>query len=454
MSSAEKVMIGSFLKRIHRPIKLDKDKKYKLVTIRMHHKGVRLRCLKKGSEIKSQMNKVRKGDFILSGIDARNGAIGIIPPELDGAIVTNDFWFFDIDEKIIEKKLFLALTQTTWFDEICRKGSGGITQRIRLQKDKFFNQQIQLPPKANQKKLLKKISRVKADNQNLFTEIIRQQTLLKKLRQSILQDAISGKLTEQWRKENPDVEPASEILKRIKKEKERLIKEKKNKKQKPLPPITDDEAPFELPKGWVLCRIYELLALHDNSMRRGPFGSAITKDMFVPKGTNTYKIYEQKNAIQKNYTLGSYYISEQHFKKLQRFEVNPNNIIISCAGTIGETYILPDGIPKGIINQALLKINLNNDVIINDFFVCLFKALTQQKINSDAKGSAMKNIGSVNYIKESIIFPLPPYDEQIAIISILMKHNSTCDQLESQTTKSQQDSEMLMQTVLKEAFEG
>jgi len=176
--------------------------------------------------------------------------------------------------------------------------------------------------------------------------------------------------------------------------------------------------------------------------------------MFVPKGTNTYKIYEQKNAIQKNYTLGSYYISEQHFKKLQRFEVNPNNIIISCAGTIGETYILPDGIPKGIINQALLKINLNNDVIINDFFVCLFKALTQQKINSDAKGSAMKNIGSVNYIKESIIFPLPPYDEQIAIISILMKHNSTCDQLESQTTKSQQDSEMLMQTVLKEAFEG
>ena len=128
------VPIGDFLHRIKRPITLEGNKKYKLVTIKMKHKGVVLRQEKLGTEIKSKMYEVKMGDFILSGIDARNGAFGIVPPELEGAIVTNDFWYFNIDEAIVEKQFFLELTATQWFDEICRKGSDGTTQRIRLQK--------------------------------------------------------------------------------------------------------------------------------------------------------------------------------------------------------------------------------------------------------------------------------------------------------------------------------
>ena len=103
-------MIGDFLHRIKRPIKLEAKKYYKLVTIKLSHKGVVLRQEKFGSEIKSKMFEVKTGDFILSGIDARNGAFGIVPPELDGAIVTNDFWYFDINKALgvkerIRKKL-------------------------------------------------------------------------------------------------------------------------------------------------------------------------------------------------------------------------------------------------------------------------------------------------------------------------------------------------------------
>jgi len=97
---------------------------------------------------------VKAGDFILSGIDARNGAFGIVPDELDGAVVTNDFWYFKVDEEVIDKHLFLELTSTDWFDDICRKGSDGKTQRIRLQKDKFFNQPVTLPPRDQQPALL------------------------------------------------------------------------------------------------------------------------------------------------------------------------------------------------------------------------------------------------------------------------------------------------------------
>jgi len=134
---AKEYLISDFLKRIKRPIDLEDNSEYKLVTIKMNHKGVTLREIKKGFEIKSNMYLVKEGDFILSGIDARNGAFGIITKELEDAIVTNDFWYFEIDEGIILKELFLELTATSWFDEICKRGSDGTTQRIRLQKDKF-----------------------------------------------------------------------------------------------------------------------------------------------------------------------------------------------------------------------------------------------------------------------------------------------------------------------------
>jgi restriction endonuclease S subunit len=455
MANLNKVLIGDFLKRIRRPVNVEKNKEYKLLTVRLHHKGIVLRCVKKGSEIGTKkMYTVEPGDFILSGIDARNGAFGIVPEEMDGAVVTNDFWYFKVDANVIDKRLFLELTQTRWFDEICRKGSDGTTQRIRLQKDKFYNQEIQLPPKVSHDTLLNRIFSVKTCDKNLYTEITHQQSLLKKLRQSILQDAISGKLTRTWRKENPDVEPASEMLARIKVEKARLVKEKKIKKQKPLSPITEREVPFELPKEWVWCRLDYIINNDRNSLRRGPFGSAITKDMFVPKGKDTYKIYEQKNAIKKNHTLGKYYISKEHFKRLKHFSVKPNDIIISCAGTIGEVYLLPDGIEKGIINQALLKINLNNSFLLNEYFLHLFNALIRQKVNDKAKGSAMKNMISINNIRENMVFPIPPLLEQKTIITKVKELFTICDQLESQIGKSQQNSELLMPAVLKEAFES
>lgn len=182
---ASSYLISDFLHRIKRPIELETHVEYKLVTIKMNHNGLVLRERKKGNEIKSNMYLVKTGDFILSGIDARNGAFGIIPEELDDAIVTNDFWYFEIDEEIILKELFLELTATVWFDEICKKGSDGTTQRIRLQKDKFFNQTVWLPEKDEQETILDKIKLVN----NLKKENQTQKNILESLLQSILYEA-------------------------------------------------------------------------------------------------------------------------------------------------------------------------------------------------------------------------------------------------------------------------
>lgn len=127
------------------------------------------------------------------------------------------------------------------------------------------------------------------------------------------------------------------------------------------------------------------------NFKKGPFGSAITKDMFVEKGANTFKVYEQKNAIYSDCTLGYYYISKDKYEELQGFAIQPRDIIVSCAGTIGKTYVLPDNCEPGIINQALMRIRLY-DKIDRTYFSYLFESLLEYAGKKYSNGSAIKNI--------------------------------------------------------------
>ncbi|EPV9359299.1 restriction endonuclease subunit S [Campylobacter upsaliensis] len=170
--------------------------------------------------------------------------------------------------------------------------------------------------------------------------------------------------------------------------------------------------PFEIPNSWAWVKLGDIC-----EMKKGPFGSAITKDMFIPNGNNAVKIYEQKNAIQKSETLGEYYISLEHFEKLKQFEVFENDIIVSCAGTIGEIFRIPKNAPKGIINQALMKIKLVNEEWI-PYFMIFFDFLIKQKSQENSKGSAIKNIPPLDILKNFTI-PLPPLKEQEHITQIL-----------------------------------
>ena len=230
----------------------------------------------------------------------------------------------------------------------------------------------------------------------------------KKLRQKILDLAIRGKLVPQ----DPNDEPASVLLERIRAEKERLIKEgkiKRSKKSASDTPHYENEVPFEIPKGWCWCRLDDLAFY-----KKGPFGSSLTKSMFVPDSSDAYKVYEQKNAINKDATLGHYYIDKSKFEELKGFAVQPEDIIVSCAGTIGETYVLPHDIREGIINQALMTIRLF-DKSISDFYLLYFDFILKSEAAKESKGTAIKNIPPFDILKNFII-PLPPQTEQKRII--------------------------------------
>jgi len=447
--------ISDFLKRIKNQIIIDDSTTYKRVTISGNHKGVSLRDEVLGSKIGTKKQfTIKGGDFILSKIDARNGAFGIIPEELNKAIITGNFWTYSVDTNLIDSEWFFYFTHSYNFIQICIESSTGSTHRKYLDEKVFLNHKIILPEIEEQKEMVKRYKSSSAISNNLTTEIKSQKKHLSNLKQSILQEAIQGKLTADWRKQNPNTEPASEILNRIKSVRAQLIKDKKIKKEKTLPEITKDEIPFDLPTNWVWCRIPQVLALTKDPLRRGPFGSSLKKDMFAPRSNETSKIYEQQNAIKKDYRLGHYYISTNKYPNLNSFLAGPGDILISCAGTIGETYKLPKEAPIGIINQALLKIRLNNHVILDDFFLMMFKSQLKGQVNSDAKGSAMKNMGSVKYLKNELVFGLPPYKEQQLIIEKvkLLMQKSTA--LEEEIKTSEANAQMLMQAVLKEAFES
>ena len=197
----------------------------------------------------------------------------------------------------------------------------------------------------------------------------------------------------------------------------------------------EDEIPFDLPDGWEWVRLGCLA-----QYKKGPFGSSITKAMFVPDTPDAVKIYEQKNAINKDATLGSYFISAEKYETLKGFEVFPNDIIVSCAGTIGETYVLPIGMRKGIINQALMKIFLY-DLEILDFYLMYFDFKLKSAAQEQGHGIALKNIPPFDVLKRYLI-PIPPIQEQKRIIS-------TVNNLLSKVNSIDEDNETIFTLIVK-----
>jgi len=156
------------------------------------------------------------------------------------------------DDKLDIQFLHLYLSQLK--DQVLVPLMSGAAN-VALSVAKIQTIEIPLPPLEKQREIVRKFKSIAREEDELKSELNYQQILLKKLRQQILQEAIEGKLTADWRAANPNIEPASELLKHIAAEKAQLIKDKKIKPQKPLPPIKDEEKPFDLPEGWIWCRL-------------------------------------------------------------------------------------------------------------------------------------------------------------------------------------------------------
>ena len=165
--------------------------------------------------------------------------------------------------------------------------------------------------------------------------------------------------------------------------------------------------PIDNPKGWETKTMSDVCA----SMTKGPFGSDIKKSLFVPKSKDTYKVYIQANAIEKDISLGDYYISKDYFEnKMFRFEVKPNDYIITCDGTLGKYIRLPQCIERGIISASLLRLTLNDNINYRYFEHLWDYYILHQQIK-DIRNTALKHLPSASKMGKTTI-PLPPISLQ------------------------------------------
>lgn len=205
--------------------------------------------------------------------------------------------------------------------------------------------------------------------------------------------------------------------------------------------------PAQNPKKWKTITILEVISKQKHSIVRGPFGGALKKEIFVPDG---YKVYEQKNAIKNDFEIGTYYIDEEKYNSMQSFAIVPNDLIISCSGTIGKVAIVPKDAKPGIINQALMKISLDESKTLPIFMKYLLETNHLQRLFfGSAEGSAIKNVKPLKEIKQKC-FPLPPLKEQIKFSELVQK----IDFIQRRQKESDNELEELFHSLMQKAFKG
>ncbi|WP_176559888.1 restriction endonuclease subunit S [Teichococcus rhizosphaerae] len=157
------VALEDVLRRHNHWIELDPEAEYRQVTVRLWGKGVALRGVCRGADIAAREQvQVQAGQFIMSRIDARHGAFGLVPHELDGAVVSGDFPCFDVDTGRLLPGFLFWLSRTEPFIALCRGASEGSTNRVRLKEDRFLASRIPLPSLDEQRRIVARLNAVDA----------------------------------------------------------------------------------------------------------------------------------------------------------------------------------------------------------------------------------------------------------------------------------------------------
>jgi type I restriction enzyme S subunit len=328
--------------------------------------------------------------------------------------------------------------------DIVRRTATG-TSKLAINQTNFGAYKLPYFEYAHQLSFRDKIETIRGINEKFFDGMDFQLSLLDKLRQAVLQEAIEGKLTAEWRKQNPMLisgeNHASKLLEKICTEKDCLVKEGKIRKEKPLSAITDDEKPFTLPDGWTWCHMGELL----ESTFYGPrFG----KDEYVKEGIPTIRTTDMHQGRILLNDPPNVAVASQ--SKTNLYRLVKGDILITRTGTIGE-YAFFDEDYLAFPSAYLIRCRLMDTTLLGYVLKLISSPLMQRHLGLNTQKGTKPNINA-DVIRTSLV-PLPPIAEQQAIVDRVDKFLAMVDELEKQVVTRQKQSELLMQSVLREAFE-
>jgi type I restriction enzyme S subunit len=279
-----------------------------------------------------------------------------------------------------------------------------------------------------------------------FSKGINDQSLhVAQLRQSILQEAVKGKLVPQ----DPNDEQASELLEKIKAEKEQLINEKKIKKEKPLPPIAEDEIPYELPQGWEWARLENVFCFQK--------GFAFKSVDYKSHGLKIAKVSNLNNITSNSSDY--VYIDIESKKLYEQYELLIDDIVLTTVGSgpsspasvVGNAIYIHADFHGSLLNQNAVRLRAYNLLNSEYFYYTLKSEGFKKYIISVAQGTANQSSITQESIK-SFLVGIPPLNEQKRIVEKVDQLMALCDELGKTVEQSKQESEMLMKAVLQEVF--
>ena len=227
------------------------------------------------------------------------------------------------------------------------------------------------------------------------------------------QEAITGKLTKLWREANQNVVSASDSLTQLKEQKNQFVNEKVISKEKALPRLSKEEAPYELPESWLWCRLGEIGNATNYPFVDGPFGSSInTKTDYIETGVPVLRMVNVKPFTYKNYNLK--YVNEDKYQQFTRHNVLPGDVLFSKVGAgTGESCVVPDDFSYGMLSTTGITRIRVGQVVLNQYLCCFLNSNIKKFMILASK--AAQPFLNMTQIK-TFAFPLPPIEEQSEII--------------------------------------
>lgn len=322
---------------------------------------------------KLNCTEVFQDDILISRLNNPIGRACLVPC-IEYRIVTSvDNVIFRVDKKHNKKFLIHLFSSKDYFQHTGNLARGATM--LRISRELLGNIRIPLPTCFEQAKIAEFLDHETAKIDNLIEKQQQLIELLKEKRQAVISHAVTKGL-------NPDV------------------------------PMKDSGVEWlgKVPEHWSIQKLKYICT----TIIAGPFGSSITKDMYVNEG---YKVYGQEQVISNDFSIGDYFISSSNFKKLSRYEVKIDDVLISCVGTFGKIAVFPNGAKSGIINPRLIKASLINEA--NPLFVREFlkseTVFKQFELLSRGGTMGVINIAILNEIMTST----PPFEEQNSIVKFI-----------------------------------
>lgn len=427
----KKVPISSFLKERESRIKPAEANKMSLKRLNKIDFSGRMHLLKKPTN--TDMILIKKGDLVISGINVEKGAVAVYQGEEDIS-ATIHYSAYIFDQTKIDIEYFKTFLKSKAFRDVVNSQiRSGI--KTELKAKKFLPLEINLPDLKTQIEIRNKINLASNEISELSIINNSNETFISKLRQQILQEAVQGKLVKQDSKD----EPTSELLKKIKTEKERMIKEGNIKKQNPLPPLSEEEIPYDLPNGWEWVRLGEIMIAMGRGASPRPIESFITESK---EGIPWIRIGDTKNSKYIDKTRERITIEGAKRSVI----VSKGDLVMSNSMSFGKPYILKI---EGCIHDGWLFFSYNKSFLDTNFLYYLLLS-RQSYYEMKAEGTGVRNL-NINKVFQMPVM-LPPLAEQKRIVEKVDKLMAYCDEFERQVKENQESSKKLMGAVLKESF--